>query len=211
MRNPDLGQAYSLDGAESCRTLYADWAETYDAGFAEAMGYRLPDLVAQAFVAAMPPEGAVLDVGAGTGLLAEALRSRGWSGPIDAVDLSAAMLSKARDKGHYRALFEADVTHPLNLPGRYAGIVSSGTFTHGHVGPEAFGPLLSICVPGAVLALSVNAGIWDELGFADALAALGSRVAGITLTEAPIYGDGALQRDPEHAKDRAMIVTVRLS
>ena len=130
-----LAGAYALDGQDACLRLYADWAQSYDAGFAAAMEYRLPAHVAAAFLAAGPPAGPVLDVGAGTGLCAAALRAQGFAGPIDGVDLSQEMLDVAAAKGVYRALYRADVTRPLNLPEAYAGVVSAGTFTSGHVGP----------------------------------------------------------------------------
>jgi trans-aconitate methyltransferase len=151
----------------------------------------------------------VLDVGAGTGLVAEALRARGFTGEIDAADLSRAMLDVAARKGIYRALIEADVTRPLPGPTRYAGIVSSGTFTHGHVGPEAFAQLLDSALPGCVFALSVNAEIWEDKGFDAGLAALGERITDITRVLVPIYGAAAQNLDPEHAHSKAVILRFR--
>lgn len=207
--DPGLAGAYTLDGAADCERLYARWAETYDAGFAASMDYRLPVEVAAAFLRAAPPPGPVLDVGAGTGLLAQALRDLGHAGAIDALDLSPQMLERARAKGLYRALHCADVTRPLPCAG-YAGIVSSGTFTHGHVGPEGLLPLIDAALPGAVVALSVNAGVWEARGFAPALAALGPRIAGLDRREVAIYGQRAQDSDPAHAADRAQIVTFRI-
>ena len=205
MEKPDLSGAYALNGAEDCRRLYAGWADSYDADFAAGMDYRLPAETAAAFLR-LAPQGPVLDVGAGTGLLAAALRGLGFAGDIDALDLSAEMLVRAGAKGLYRHLVAADVTRPLPRGG-YGGIVSSGTFTHGHVGPEALTPLLAAANPGATFALSVNAGVWDDLGFAAALAAL--PVVGLDRTEVAIYGEAAQAKDPAHAADRALIVTFR--
>ena len=48
------------------------------------------------------------------------------------------MLEKAAEKGVYRKLIEADLTATLPLDDRsYAAVVSTGTFTLGHVGTEA--------------------------------------------------------------------------
>lgn len=207
--SPDLSGAYALNGAADCRRLYAGWADSYDDGFARGMDYRLPAEVAAAFLRAAPPPGPVLDVGAGTGLLAAALRGLGHTGEIDGIDLSAEMLARARAKGLYRGLIAADITRPLPAAARYAGIVSSGTFTHGHVGPEALETLLTVALPGAVVALSVNAGVWDALGFGPALAALGPRIAGLDRADVAIYGASAQGHDPAHAADRALIVTFR--
>ena len=208
MNTPDLAGAYALNSPEDCLKLYADWAESYDADFAEGMGYVLPAQVAAAFLEA-GGAGPVLDVGAGTGLLAAALRGLGFAGAIDGVDLSPEMLERARAKGCYRDLFPADITRPLDLAPAYRGVVSSGTFTHGHVGPDGLPPLLDIALPGARLALSVNAGVWEAKGFPAALEALAGQIRDVTLTEAPIYDARAAARDPGHATDRAMILRFR--
>lgn len=203
----DLSGAYALDGPEACARLYAGWAETYDHDFARDMDYRLPAEVAAAFLRADPPEGPVLDVGAGTGLVGLALRGLGFQGPMDAFDLSEEMLEKAAAKGIYRAFLQGDVNRPPALVTRYAGILSSGTFTHGHVGPAALAPLLRLAAPGAVVALSVNAGVWEAQGFAETLAAL--PIHGLDRADVAIYGAAAQHKDPAHADDRALIVTFR--
>ena len=207
METPDLSGAYALNGPEDCLRLYAGWADSYDADFAQSMDYRLPAEVAAAYLRAAPPAGPVLDVGAGTGLLAQALHGLGHRDAIDALDLSASMLARAGEKHLYRALIEGDVTRPLPCAG-YAGIVSSGTFTHGHVGPGALPHLLAATRPGGVVALSINAGIWDRLGFGAAFAALPG-IHGLDRAEVAIYGQAAQSRDPAHAADRALIVTFR--
>lgn len=208
MADPDLSSAYAIRSPEDCLVLYRDFARTYDAGFAGAMQYRLPAHVAGAFVAA-GGRGPVLDVGAGTGLLAEALGAQGFKGDIDGIDLSPEMLEKAAAKDLYRRLVQADVTRPLPLSERYGGVVSSGTFTHGHVGPEALVGLLAIAEPGAVFALSINTRVYTAQGFDTALVALGAAITGLSLLDVPIYGTAAAGIDPEHAADRACIALFR--
>lgn len=198
----DLDRAYALNGPEDCARLYADWAASYDAGFAGRNDYRLPAHVAAAFLS-HGGGGPVLDVGAGTGLLAEELRRMGFVGEIDGIDLSPEMLDRAAAKACYNGLFTADITRPLALPRRYGGIVSSGTFTHGHVGPEALEHLERRAQPGALFAVSINAGVFDTQGFEQAL----SRRKAVTLLEVAIYGPGAT--DPAHAADRALIALWR--
>ena len=198
-RPPDVDAAYALSGIEECRRLYADWADSYDQGFAQARGYILPAQVAAAWRAAAAPRGPVLDVGAGTGLVAQALRMAGHAGAIDAVDLSAEMLEIARAKQLYRHLITADITQPLPAEhGPWAGFLSAGTFTHGHVGPEALPPLLDRAIPGAVVAFAVNLGVWEARGFPQALAALAPRITDPEMIDTAIYGAGG--------DDRARIV-----
>lgn len=203
----DLDDAFALRSPEDCLRLYRDWSRSYDAGFASEMQYLLPAHVAAAFVAA-GGRGPVLDVGAGTGLLAEALRGQGFAGEIDGIDLTPEMLAKAGEKGVYRTLVEADVTRALPLEGGYRGIVSSGTFTHGHVGPEAFGPMLAVAAPGALFALSINAGVYATRGFDAALEGL-EGIADLRLIEVEVYGPAARALGAAHADDRAMIALFR--
>ena len=70
--DPSLKAAYALSSVDDNRRLYARWAKDYDQDFAADMDYMLPRHVAQQFLqhgGAAP----VLDVGAGTGLLGQAL------------------------------------------------------------------------------------------------------------------------------------------
>lgn len=205
-----LKGALGLTGPEDCLAYYRDWAESYDAGFAVEMQYLLPAHVAAAFVGS-GAGGPVLDVGAGTGLLAERLRGMGFPDEIDAVDFSPEMLARAAEKRLYSGLFRADITRPLDVPRRYAGIVSSGTFTAGHVGPEALPNLLGVALPGAQFALSINRRVWTAAGFDCALGALAGagRISGLQLIEVQVYGMAAAALDADHAGDRALIALFR--
>ena len=205
-----LKGALSLSGPEACRDYYRAWADTYDSGFATGMDYRLPAHVAAAFLGS-GGTGPVLDVGAGTGLLAERLREMGFSGQIDAADFSAEMLEVAAEKRIYASLFQVDITQPLTLPRQYRGIVSSGTFTAGHVGPEALPNLLDVALPGALVALSINRRVWTTAGFDRSLETLAKagRIAGLQLPEVEVYGAAAAELDADHATDRALVALFR--
>ena len=162
---PNLEDAYALSSKQDVKDLYSDGAQSYDTGFSDAQGYQMPRVVAQAFVAA-GGVGPVLDVGAGTGLVAEQLIAAGVS-VIDGLDLSDDMLAVARAKGVYCCLYTGDITVPLSLPKvGYQGVVSGGTFTHGHVGPAAISNLLDVALSGAVFVISVNAAHFQSAGFA---------------------------------------------
>ena len=208
--NTALTGALNLAGPEACLAHYRDWASSYDTGFATEMQYLLPAHVAAAYLAT-GSGGPVLDVGAGTGLLAERLREMGFAGEIDAVDFSPEMLARAAEKRLYTGLFRADITQPLDLPRSYSGIVSSGTFTAGHVGPEALPQLLKVAIPGAQFALSINRRVWSEAGFDQALDRLSAEgaITALVLMEVQIYGTAAAGLDPEHGHDRGLIALFR--
>ncbi len=181
--------AYALTSPDDNKRLYAEWAGDYDDGFAAREDYQLHIHTARAFVRA-GGQGPVLDVGAGTGLCGAVLASLGV-GPIDATDISAEMLDQAMRKDTYRDAIEADLTQGIPVPRHsYSGIVSSGTFTHGHLGPEVLPALLRVARPGAQFAISINAKHYEELGFADAFRQLEQgQIINLSLPEVRIYGD----------------------
>lgn len=206
-KDPDLNSAYALNGPEDAKALYRSWAATYDADFGDAQGYRLPMEVARAYVEA-GGTGPVLDVGAGTGLVAEGLSSAGIE-PIDAVDLSEDMLAIAEQKQLYRALIVADVTRPAELPGiPYAGVVSAGTFTLGHLGPEALLPIFDLAAPGALFVISVNAAHFASAGFEAFLTDHADRLADLRTEDVRIYTDKA---DAAHRDSIARLLIFRLA
>ncbi len=162
---PNLDAAYALETPDDNRELYAKWAATYEDDFVAARGYEYHLRVAELLVAGDRPTGPVLDVGCGTGVVGVALRERGVEA-IDGVDISPEMLDQAASKGVYRQLLEADLTVGMDVADdTYAGLTSSGTFTHGHLPPEPLGELIRVAMPGARCAIGVNTAHFAELGF----------------------------------------------
>lgn len=201
---PDLGDAYGLQTPDDSRALYATWAGSYDQSFAAARGYVYPAEIAAQFRAhAGQGDAPILDIGAGTGLVAEHL-----AGEVDALDISPEMLGQAGAKGRYRHLIQADLTQALPIPdASYGGFISAGTFTHGHVGPVCLPELMRISRPGALFCLGINAQVFDALGFGSAFAALSAdgAIGPIHFARVPIYR-GA---DHDHAADTALIALFR--
>lgn len=139
--------------AEDTRTLYQDWADSYDADVTGA-GYATPGRVAEALAAAgADPAAAVLDFGCGTGLSGEALKAAGFT-LLDGTDISAAMLDVAAQKAIYRNLW---VSEPgAAVPHGYAAIVATGVVSLGAAPPETLDTLVEALPPGGLLAFSYN-------------------------------------------------------
>ena len=204
-KTPRLNDAYALQTPADNQRLYADWADSYDTSFAAEMDYLLPAHVAQAYVA-LGGAGPVLDIGAGTGLAGQALAALG-TGPIDATDLSAEMLTVAMRKGVYRASLTADLLQGLPCAdASYQGAISSGTFTHGHVGPDALDELLRVTAPGGLIVISVNAQHWQAQGFEAKFAALAGAITPPDLPRHAIYGPA---NTSDHRHDQAIIASFR--
>ena len=151
--------AYRLETPDQHRTFYDDWAESYDSGFAASKGYDYPRLIAEYFVGRVSPDQSpVLDIGCGTGLVGVSLREEGWSSKLTGVDISQGMLEVAERKKVYEKLICADLSDTLQLPqSHFGGMISAGTFTHGHLGPEVLFHLFSLARPGAHAVIGINA------------------------------------------------------
>ena len=184
-KDPDLDTAYALETPDDNRALYAKWAKTYDSTFAEAMDFLMPGHVARLF-RENGGKGPVLDAGAGTGLVAAALQDT-MPLEIDALDLSPEMLAVAGSKGLYRNTIVGDLTKPLDLQdGIYNSVVCCGTFTHGHVGPEALDELLRVAAPNGLFVLTIKEEHYEDRGFAKKFEGFGRpncRFCDCTLTD----------------------------
>ncbi|MDP3197465.1 class I SAM-dependent methyltransferase [Tabrizicola sp.] len=200
----DLDEAYQIDGPDGARRMYGDWAPTYDDSFGAAWGYIAPREIAAILAAEVGTQAEILDIGAGTGLVAEHLRGR----TVDALDITPEMLEIARPKGVYRNLMLGDLTKALDIPdATYDAVISCGTFTHGHVGPECFPELLRITRPGAVFACGTIGPVLDGAGFGSELARLVAqgRITPVAWRDIPIY-EGA---DHPHKDDRGLVMVFR--
>lgn len=201
----DLEHAYEIHGPEDAKRLYADWASTYDTSFGEGWGYVAPREIARIMLREMAAEDTpILDIGAGTGAVGEHLNGT----LADALDITPEMLEVARGKGLYRNLITADLTKPLDLPDdTYGGVISCGTFTHGHVGPECLPELLRITRRGAIFVCGTIAPVFDGLSFGSTLARLvaDGRIEPVRFEEIGIYEDA----DHEHSEDKGLVMVFR--
>ena len=201
-RDYDLDRAYEIKGPDGAREAYDNWSLTYDAEFAEAWGYIAPGEIAGIFrTLARPDNAPVLDIGAGTGLVAAEMPGV----EIDGIDISAKMLAQAEAKGLYRRRIEADLTKTLPMDDTtYGGFISCGCFTHGHVGPEVFPELLRVARPGALFVLGTIPAVYDGAGIGSALAMhqAAGRIGPLSFREIPIY-EGA---DHPHKDDRGLVM-----
>jgi predicted TPR repeat methyltransferase len=177
-----LGAVYEARAPEEIAALYDRWAETYDTEMA-ANGYRHPSVVLALLARHLAPGSApLLDAGVGTGLIG------GWLGivgypEVEGLDISEGMLAVATRKGHYTALHKLRLGGPLPFAdGHFAGVVSTGVFTTGHVGAEGLDELVRVTMPGGVLVLTVKMTVWDE-GFSARVEALSDRIGVVEQTE----------------------------
>ena len=186
-------EAYSLKTPEDSKKLYKKWANTYDEDFAVNSNYISPKKISIFFNKnAKKTDTPILDVGAGTGLVGESLYSMGHE-KIIGVDISPEMLERAKLKGCYSSLIETDVTKKIPLKNNSIGaVVSAGTFTHGHVGSDAFDELLRITKPGGLFVLSINSKVFIKGGFEEKFLSIKKEISSPLFKKFHAHGDKTL-------------------
>jgi predicted TPR repeat methyltransferase len=125
------------------RALFDQYAPGFDASLRDELAYRGPELLRDAIAANAGARrfARMIDLGCGTGLMAEAMR--GSYDSAVGIDLSTGMLSQARRKNLYDALLNADMLAALNAehPASADLIVAADSFCY--VGDLA--PLCHAC------------------------------------------------------------------
>jgi len=200
-----LSAAYAAKRPEDVAAIYDNWSQTYDADMSAA-GYRHPT-ICLALLARHLPRGAepLLDAGAGTGLIGEWLIITGYPN-VEALDISQGMLDKAAAKGVYKALHRLAMGGPLPFADNaYAGVISAGVFTSGHVGVEGLDELIRICRPGGVIVLTVKNTLW-QAGFAERIAALEAQGMLTRLEETPPYA--SMPGEADTVPSRGLVLRV---
>ena len=208
-----LDEAYSVKTPDDNRRLYAKWAATYESSFVDAKQYRYPKAIAEVFNDVLPPVTRVLDIGTGTGLTGMYVTRLRPEVVIDGMDISPEMLAQAKLKTRedgsvvYRALYERDLTVAVpNENEPYEALFSSGTFTHGHLGPECLRNLLPLLAHDGWLVVGVNNEHFESKGFAgelDSLVALGA-IQTPEILRIDVYEPGSV-----HYGDQARVIVTR--
>ena len=217
-RKLGLEDAYAVETPADNIRLYADWASTYESDFIVEQGYVGYLRVVEQLAERLSDHGvSIIDVGCGTGVCGAALARAGFT-TIDGIDISEAMLSKAGEKRTagdqpvYRELTAVDLTQPIKLTDNvYGGLVSAGTFTHGHLGPEPFDELWRIVAPGGVCSIGINASHYQEAGFAARIADDDDRcvISLIDVVEIDTYLTP--QADVTDGNDKAKVLVCRVN
>ena len=148
---------------EELMAAYSEWADNYDGDLLGEMGYVAPMIASKLLQNYLDRKDTrILDAGCGTGIVGELLHQGGY-GNIEGLDYSQDMLNKARAKSIYKTLNRGDLTGSLDIEdATFDAIISVGTFTCGHVGPEAFGELIRITKTGGHLCFTVREQAWEE-------------------------------------------------
>jgi len=144
---------------------YSGWAEEYDRDFAlvhpnraEHMAVFLDELVKTEGL--NKSQLTILDVAAGTGLVGEELKKKGFNvDNVTALDLNPEMLEVSRKKGVYGKLIESPFgsTMPKGLKAKsYDCVIMCGGFAAGHVPLSSLHTMARLCKEGGFLINSMT-------------------------------------------------------
>jgi len=137
--------------------LFDGYADNFDAHLQGKLAYRTPELLAQALMAQQPPvHSHIVDLGCGTGLCGPHLKP--LARRLVGVDLSAAMLDKARATGLYDELIQGDLAPVLRAqPASLDIAVAADVFVYIGDLAEVFAAVQARLQPGGLFAFSVEA------------------------------------------------------
>jgi len=151
-----LDGAYRINTTDDARAFYDAWANSYDDEIT-TNGYLTPLRCARALAqAANDLTRPMLDIGCGTGISGLAMVEAGFT-TIDGSDLSEEMLDKAKTKGVYRNLWQADLKQPFPFAtGTYHYLAAIGVIATGHMPPETIPRLVNLLDQGGFMVFSLN-------------------------------------------------------
>ena len=150
-------------------------------------GYVAPEIAAATLAKALKErkretQSRILDVGAGTGQVAEHLRRMGFTN-IDAVDASKEMLDIARRKNVYRHYIQDVLGQKRQLKietNSYDAVICVGVFTAAHVKAEgAMDEIVRVVKPGGLICFTIRENVLldEDYAYESKMAELSMRMA----------------------------------
>jgi predicted TPR repeat methyltransferase len=168
-----IAAVYRARDVQELTAQYDNWAPHYDRQIEYELGYAGPRRGASALADHVPRTARILDAGAGTGLVGQALFDLGYHN-ITGIDVSSGMLAHARAKQVYTSFHRMDLNGRLAIKNEsFDAVISVGVLTDGHAPPACLDEFVRVCVPGGHIVMSLRC---DRGGcYRDAIAALQSR------------------------------------
>ena len=157
---------YKLTTPEEILKYYQDWTKKnkYNQDMVD-LNYVAPKetvLVLKKY--AVDNNWKILDAGCGTGLVGIELKKNGFSN-IEGVDFSQNMLDLI-PRNIYKKIEKVDLNKPLKFnTNMYDAVTCVGTFTYGHVKPQALNELIRIIKNKGLICFTINEGVYEKYGF----------------------------------------------
>ena len=169
MAQKDVGNKvpiYKLKTTKEVMDYYDEWGENdkYNKDMVD-WNYTGPKETVNTFLKYEKNKDALIfDAGCGTGLVGLELKKFGFKN-FHGADLSQKLLNTI-PLNLYKKLLRADLNKPINSKDdTYDAIFCVGTFTFGHVKPNALDEFLRITKKGGLICFTINVGIYKDYGF----------------------------------------------
>ena len=155
----DTLNAANLDELED---IYKNWASEYEYDVIQLAGYVGHLITSDLLLNNLKNNNArILDAGCGTGLVGQILHKKSYKN-IVGVDFSQEMIDRAHKKNVYKSLSLCDLTERLEFEdGSFDAVICAGTFTCGHVGPEALYEMVRITKNEGYICFTVRQQEWE--------------------------------------------------
>ena len=169
MAQKDVGNKvpiYKLKTTDEVMKYYDEWGEKnkYNKDMVE-WNYTGPKETVEVFKKYNENEEILIfDAGCGTGLVGLELKKFGFK-YFHGADLSQKLLNTVPEN-LYQKLIKVDLNKPIDVQDNYYdAIMCVGTFTFGHVKPQALDEFVRITKKDGLICFTINEGIYKEYGF----------------------------------------------
>ena len=158
---PTIFKTLHVANLDELGELYKNWVD-YENDVIQLAGYVGHIVTTEALIRHLKNKDAkILDAGCGTGFVGDILYHKGYKN-IVGVDFSKEMLTRALKKNVYQSLSLCDLTQKLDFKDNsFDAIVCAGTFTCGHVGPQALNEMVRITKNEGYISFTVRRQEWD--------------------------------------------------
>ena len=158
---PTIYKTLHVSNLDELKDLYKNWND-YENDVINLAGYVGHKVTTDTLLKYLKnKQSKILDAGCGTGLVGQILYKNNYKN-IVGVDFSQEMIDRALKKNVYQSLSLCDLTKKLEFEdGSFDAIICAGTFTCGHVGPEALNEMVRITKNEGYICFTVRKQEWE--------------------------------------------------
>ena len=158
---PTIYKTLHVSNLDELKDLYKNWND-YENDVINLAGYVGHKVTTETLLKYLKnKQSKILDAGCGTGLVGQILYKNNYKN-IVGVDFSQEMIDRALKKNVYQSLSLCDLTKKLEFEdGSFDAIICAGTFTCGHVGPEALNEMVRITKNEGYICFTVRKQEWE--------------------------------------------------